>query len=72
MIPFRTYKITDEDGNEIIFKHYPNQNGKIVSIKDTIDASLHARKDLNYLIETASSFMEDNTICKVEIEEDEE
>lgn len=71
-IPIRLYTITDEEGKKIIFKHYPNQNNKIVMIEDSIDASLHARRDLFSMLDAASSFMEDNTICKVEIEEDKE
>ena len=71
-IPYRLYTISDEEGDEIVFKHFPNQNGRVETIKDTIHASLHARKDLISLIETASRFMDDNTISKVEIEEDED
>lgn len=71
-IQFRTYKITEEGGKEWIFKHYPNQNGKIVTEKADINASLGARKHLHALIGSASAFMSDNTICKIEVEEDEE
>ena len=66
---FRQYEITDEEGLQHIFKHYPNQGNKIIVDKDDIDASLHARRDLFKMLDAASSFMEDNTICKVEIEE---
>jgi len=63
---------TDEEDEKIIFKHYPNQDSKIVMIQDTIVSTLHARRDLFNMLDAASRFMEDNTICKVEIEEDEE
>jgi len=69
---FREYTITDEGGKIHAFKHYPNQEGKIVVEKDELDSSLRARRDLITLISTASSYMDDNTICKVEINEGED
>lgn len=71
-IPFRHYKITDEEGKEYSFKHYPNQGGKVVTEKDEIASSLHARRLLLTMIDSISAFMSDNTICRVEIEEDKE
>ena len=71
-IPIRLYTITDESGKKHEFKHYPNQDNKIVVDKDEISMSLHARRDLYNMLDAASRFMEDNTICKVEIEEGKE
>lgn len=69
---FREFKVTDGAGNEHIFKHYPNQDGKVIVEKDEIDSTLHARVHLLKLIETAHEYMSDNTIVKIEIQEDEE
>lgn len=71
-IKYRKFEIKEEGGKEWVFKHYPNQNGKIVTETADINASLGARIHLNALIKTASIFMSDNTICSVEIKEGEE
>ena len=66
---FRRFKIEEEGGKEIIFKHYPNQSDLIDMEKDDMDISLHARQDMLKMISVVHDFMSDNTIHKVEIEE---
>lgn len=69
---YRHFLVTDEGGDKLDFKHYPDDAGKIIVAEDKIDSTLGARIHMNKLIHIISLYMSDNTICKVEVEEGEE
>ena len=69
---FRKFEVRDAGGDKSIFKHYPNQADKIVVEEDTLDSSLPAREKLINFIKATHSYMSENSINKVEIEEGED
>ena len=69
---YRQFEIKDEDGLKQTLELYPEENNKIIVSGDDLELTLEMRRLLNNLMGAASSFMDGNTINKVEITEVEE
>ena len=68
---YRKFTITDEANKQIVFKVYPAQSNLVITDSYDIDITLVTKQTLQYFVEQANKFMTGNTICKVEVEEEE-
>ncbi len=67
----RRWRITEESGKTVEFTVQPQPPDLIKVQKWEIDMELPTQKHLTDLIGMVNDFMNDNTIAKVEIEEEE-
>jgi len=68
---YRTFKIEDESGDKYEFNIYPSQNNLIEIVNDEINMTLDTKKNLLEMISYVNRFMSGNTICKLDVDEEE-
>jgi len=68
---YRTFKVTDTDGKKTKWTVYPEEDNRVEISGDDIGLNLDDMREFDRMICAVTQFLDGNTRCKIEVEEEE-